>query len=49
MVSRRRRRPLIIHDVTEHALWVNGAALRFAGISDDPLEERGVIRDASGP
>jgi predicted amidohydrolase YtcJ len=45
-------RPLIIHDMTEHALWVNDAALRFAGITDDPVadavEERGVIRDASG-
>jgi predicted amidohydrolase YtcJ len=45
-------RPLIIHGMTEHALWVNAAALRFAGITDDPVpdpeEERGVIRDASG-
>jgi predicted amidohydrolase YtcJ len=45
-------RPLIVHNMSEHALWVNGAALRFAGITDDPVadseEERGVIRDASG-
>lgn len=45
-------RPLIIHAMTEHALWVNAAALRFAGITDEPVpdpeEERGVIRDASG-
>jgi predicted amidohydrolase YtcJ len=45
-------RPLIIHDMTEHALWVNTAALRLADITDEPVsdpeEERGVIRDASG-
>jgi len=45
-------RPVIIHNTSEHALWVNGKALAFAGISDqpvaDPAEERNVIRDASG-
>ena len=45
-------RPLIIHNMTEHALWVNSAALALAGITDqpvaDPDEEHGVIRDASG-
>jgi predicted amidohydrolase YtcJ len=45
-------RPLIIHNTSEHALWVNAKALALAGISDqpvaDPAEERNVIRDASG-
>ena len=45
-------RPLIIHNTSEHALWVNAKALALAGITDqpvaDPAEERNVIRDASG-
>jgi predicted amidohydrolase YtcJ len=45
-------RPLILHNTSEHALWVNGKALAFAGITDqpvtDPAEERNIIRDASG-
>jgi predicted amidohydrolase YtcJ len=45
-------RPLIIHNTSEHALWVNFKALAFAGITDqrvaDPAEERNIIRDASG-
>jgi predicted amidohydrolase YtcJ len=45
-------RPVIIHNTSEHALWLNAAALRMAGITDRPVadgdEERGVIRDASG-
>jgi predicted amidohydrolase YtcJ len=45
-------RPLVIHNSSEHALWVNSAALRMAGITDRPVadeaEERGIIRDASG-
>jgi len=45
-------RPVIIHNTSEHALWVNAKALAFAGINDppvaDPAEERNVIRDASG-
>jgi predicted amidohydrolase YtcJ len=45
-------RPVVVHNSTEHSLWVNSAALRLAGITDypvaDPREERGVIRDASG-
>ena len=45
-------RPVIIHNTSEHALWLNAAALRLAGITDRPAadgeEERGVIRDASG-
>jgi predicted amidohydrolase YtcJ len=47
-----RDRPVIVHNMTEHALWVNSRALELAGIGDepvaDPQEERGVIRDASG-
>jgi predicted amidohydrolase YtcJ len=45
-------RPVIVHNSSEHALWVNSTALRMAGITDLPVadaqEERGVIRDASG-
>ncbi len=45
-------RPLVIHNTTEHALWLNAKALELAGITDepvaDPVEERYVIRDASG-
>lgn len=45
-------RPLVVHNTSEHALWLNGAAIRMAELTDRPLanaeEERGVIRDASG-
>ncbi len=45
-------RPVVIHNTSEHALWLNSAALRMAGITDRPVadadEERGVIRDAGG-
>ncbi|MBV9697426.1 MAG: amidohydrolase [Gammaproteobacteria bacterium] len=45
-------RPVIVHNTSEHALWVNSAALKLAGIGDyplaDPVLERGIIRDASG-
>jgi hypothetical protein len=45
-------RPLIVHNSTEHSLWVNSRALALAGIGDDPVadpdEERGILRDASG-
>ena len=45
-------RPFVIHNTAGHALWLNSAALRMAGIGDQPVadgdEERGVIRDASG-
>jgi predicted amidohydrolase YtcJ len=45
-------RPVIIHNTSEHALWVNAQALAFAGITDQPVadldEERNIIRDASG-
>jgi predicted amidohydrolase YtcJ len=45
-------RPVVIHNTSEHAVWLNSAALKMAGLSDQPVadsdEERGVIRDASG-
>jgi hypothetical protein len=45
-------RPLIVHNTSEHALWLNAAAMRMSGLTDRPLasaeEERGVIRNASG-
>lgn len=45
-------RPLVVHNTSEHALWLNAAAMKMAGLSNrpltDPAEERGVIRDASG-
>ena len=45
-------RPVVVHNVSEHAMWLNSRALAAAGITDqplqDPVEERNVIRDASG-
>jgi predicted amidohydrolase YtcJ len=45
-------RPVVIHNTSEHALWVNAKALALAGITEDPVadpaEERNIIRDASG-
>jgi predicted amidohydrolase YtcJ len=45
-------RPLIVHNISEHAMWLNSKALALAGITDaplpDPVEERNVVRDASG-
>ncbi len=45
-------RPVVIHNTSEHALWLNAKALALAGITDqpvaDPAEEKYVIRDASG-
>jgi len=45
-------RPVVIHNTSEHALWINSAAMRMAGLTSRPLtdpdEERGVVRDASG-
>jgi predicted amidohydrolase YtcJ len=44
--------PMVIHDTTEHALFVNGKALALAGIGDTPLANRSenqfVERDAGG-
>lgn len=45
-------RPLVVHNTSEHAVWVNTKALELAGITDAPLDspaaERGVFRNASG-
>lgn len=45
-------RPVVIHNTSEHALWLNSAAMKMARLTAQPLadpdEERGVIRDASG-
>jgi predicted amidohydrolase YtcJ len=45
-------RPVIVHNTSEHALWLNSRALTLVGLTDaplsDPLEEQDVIRDASG-
>jgi hypothetical protein len=45
-------RPIIIHNISEHAMWLNSKALALVGITDkplaDPVEERNVVRDASG-
>jgi predicted amidohydrolase YtcJ len=45
-------RPVIVHNTSEHALWLNSAALKMAGLTDSPLsdaeQERGIVRDASG-
>ena len=50
-------RPLVIHDVSEHALWINQKALDLAHISDapfsdpafsDPTIEKNILRDAHG-
>ena len=44
-------RPVVIHNISEHAMWLNSKALAAAGITDaplaDPAEERNVVRDAS--
>ncbi len=45
-------RPVVVHNTSEHALWLNAAALKLTGLTTRPLpdpdEERGIIRDASG-
>jgi len=45
-------RPVSIHNVSEHAILMNAAALRLAGVSreplPDPVMEKGVARDAHG-
>jgi predicted amidohydrolase YtcJ len=41
-------RPVVIHNTSEHALWLNSAAMKMADLTSRPLadpdEERGVIR-----
>lgn len=45
-------RPLVIHDTSEHALWVNQKTLDLAHISDVPFAdasiEKNILRDAHG-
>jgi predicted amidohydrolase YtcJ len=45
-------RPVIVHNSTEHSLWLNSKALALAGVTEqpvaDPEEERYVMRDAIG-
>jgi predicted amidohydrolase YtcJ len=45
-------RPVIVHNISEHAMWLNSKAMAAAGITDrplpDPVEERNVVRDAGG-
>jgi len=45
-------RPVIVHNISEHAMWLNARALALAGITEaplaDPVEERNVVRDAGG-
>ncbi len=45
-------RPVVVHNSTEHALWVNSKALALAGITDDPVAdaeaERNIVREAGG-
>jgi predicted amidohydrolase YtcJ len=45
-------RPVVVHNTSEHAVWLNAAALAMSGLTTspvaDPNEERGVVRDASG-
>jgi len=45
-------RPVIVHNISEHSMLLNSKALALAGITDkplaDPVEERNVVRDASG-
>jgi len=45
-------RPVVVHNSSEHALWVNAKALALAGVTDQPLadpsEEKYIVRDASG-
>jgi predicted amidohydrolase YtcJ len=45
-------RPVVVHNTSEHALWLNAAALVMSGLTDRPVadgaEERGIVRDAGG-
>lgn len=45
-------RPVVVHNASEHALWVNAKALELAGITDkpvaDPGEEKYIVRDPAG-
>lgn len=45
-------RPIVVHNVSEHSMLLNSKAMALARITDkplpDPVEERNVVRDASG-
>lgn len=45
-------RPVIVHNVSEHALWLNGKALELAGVTDkpvaNPIEEKYIVRGPDG-
>jgi predicted amidohydrolase YtcJ len=45
-------RPVVVHNTSEHSLWVNSKALALAGVTKkpvaDPLEEKYVVRDSTG-
>jgi hypothetical protein len=45
-------RPLVIHNTSEHSLWVNSKALELAGITNKPVpnadEDKGIFRNPDG-
>jgi predicted amidohydrolase YtcJ len=45
-------RPVIVHNTSEHSVWINSAAMAMSGLTEDPVadadEEKGVVRDGSG-
>jgi len=45
-------RPVVVHNVSEHALWLNGKALELAGVADkpvaNPIEEKYIVREPNG-
>lgn len=45
-------RPLIIHNTSEHSMWLNTKALQLAGITNKPVsnadEEQGIFRNPDG-
>jgi len=45
-------RPLVIHNVSEHSMWVNAKTLELAGITNKPLanaaDEAGIVRGPDG-
>jgi len=38
-------RPVVIHNTSEHALWLNAAALHMAGLTDRPVADAARIAD----
>jgi predicted amidohydrolase YtcJ len=45
-------RPLVVHNTSEHSLWVNSKALAMAGITNKPVanaeEDKGIFRNPDG-